>query len=136
MTVSCWNEGFPSGVDSAQPPHPSGLSLPKPVAGLAPDSLLKRFLFTLKSHVFAKSVAVCDPCQLGWEGSQVGTRVRYHWDFLSQFSFLLLMVHGGGFVVACLGYRLLSLYKYLAIYTSECGFYNLSTFFQNSYGEY
>lgn len=72
MTVSCWNEGFPSGVDSAQPPHPSGLSLPKPVAGLAPDSLLKRFMLNSSLSLFAESVEVCDPCQLGREGSQVG----------------------------------------------------------------
>lgn len=76
--------------------------------------------------LFAKSVAVCDPCQLGREGSQVGNSNEVP---KSQFSFLQLMVHGGGFVVACLGYRLLSLYKYLVIYTSECGFYNFSTFF-------
>lgn len=52
MTVRCWNEGFPSGVDSALSPHPRGLSLPKlVVAGVAPDSPFKSFLFALKSPV-------------------------------------------------------------------------------------
>lgn len=58
----CWNEGFPSGVDSGQPPHPSGLSLPKFVACSASDSVLKSFLFTLQSHVRRSSSRVLQVC--------------------------------------------------------------------------